>query len=441
MRLLPPCLSKLPNQTNFGLRCGINLYISAFSSCLPYPTNTKKKDSKEMKLSLKLQDDQNSLLKAKIPISIFSHPFVSSLTTPTPATTNSRSNKYSQNTSFCLSTNFPSGPSLKLSYAPSPSPSNMIPFSLSLKSGLGLFGSPKDSPLIFSAQFSLSSANPGTVIPSFSLHFKPQFGNFSFHKATSSNPSLEPDSGSHSISGTQFQSASPSHSEFGTPDTWQEVKLEPCNGGDDGLETSKIGYGKSLYSNDWFGMERSLVSKDDKKAGIFGGIAVRARTLFPVTKRAVVNLRWAVNLPSDLGSKMPYLTVNKIGIERVEEVKELKEMKNKSIGNNEDDLELVKGIYMSMKRDLEMLENKNREMKQCLEDMRLGVSARNVLRESEGLGRRVSTPFVENSNEFDRWRSKKSVAEDNGGREVKKSANKMSDVESELQKAVKAASS
>ncbi|XVF13568.1 hypothetical protein REPUB_Repub08aG0218500 [Reevesia pubescens] len=398
-----------------------------------------------MKLSLKLQDDQNPFLKAKLPISIFSQPFISSLTT---TTSNNSSNRSSQNASFSLATNFLSGPSLKLSYAPSTSPTTTtttIPFSLSLKSGLGLFGSPKDSPLIFSAQFSLSSTNPGTVIPTFSLHLKPQFGNFSFQKATSSNPSLEiPDSGSHSISGTQFQSVSPSHSEFGTPaasSAWQDVNLEPLNAGDDGLETSKLGYGKGLYSNDGFGMERSLVRKDDKKAGIFGGIAVRARTFFPVTKRAMVNLRWGLNLPADVGSKMLYLTVNKIGIERIEEVKDVKEVKNKSIGSNEDDLELLKGMYMWMKRDLEKLENENKEMKQCLEDMRLRVSAKNVRRESEGLGRRVSTPSVENSNEFERWRSKKSVAEENGGREVKKSANKMSDVESELQKAIKAASS
>ncbi|XP_021293140.1 uncharacterized protein LOC110423282 [Herrania umbratica] len=262
----------------------------------------------------------------------------------------------------------------------------------------GLFGSPKDSPLVFSAQFSLSSTKPGTVIPTFSLHFKPQFGNFALHKATSSNPSLEPDSGSDSIPGTRFQSGSTSNSEFGNgfaldgSSVWQEVKLEPRSGVDD---------------------DRSLVREDDKKAGVFGGIAVRARTLFPVTKRGVVNLRWAVNLPSDVGSKMPYLTVNKIGIERVEEVKEVKEVKSKSIESNVDDLELLKGMYSWMKRDLEMLDNENREMKQCLHDMRLGVSARNVRRESEGIGRRVSTPSVENSNEFERWRGKKSVADDN----------------------------
>ncbi|XVF52403.1 hypothetical protein PTKIN_Ptkin05aG0015600 [Pterospermum kingtungense] len=406
-----------------------------------------------MKLSLKLQDDQKPLLKAKIPISIFSQPFISSLTTTTPTTAEGGGrSKSSQNACFCLSTNFPSGPSLKLSYAPSTSPTTTtIPFSLSLKSGLGLFGSPKDSPLTFSAKFSLSSSNPGSVIPTFSLHLKPQFGNFYFRKSTSSNPNLETNSGLHSFPGTQFQSGSPSYSEIGNgfaPDAssvWQEVKLEPRNGGDDELESSKLDHGKGLYSNDaGIGMERPLPRKNDKKDGVFGGVAVRARTVFPVTKRAMVNLRWAVNFPSDVGSKIPYLTVNKIGIERVEEVKEVNEGKNKSSSSNDDDLELLKGMYMWMKRDLETLEKENREMKQCLDDMRLGVSVRNSVRsrESEGLGRRVSTPSVKNSNEFEQWRSKKSAAEDNDGREVKKNnANKMSDVESELEKAIKAAAS
>lgn len=402
-----------------------------------------------MKLSFKLQEDKNPVLKARIPISIFSQPFVSSLTTTPPTTTDSSGggsgsggNKSSQNTSFSLSTNFPSGPCFKLSYAPSASSAITIPFSLSLKSGLGLFGSPKDSPLIFSAHFSLSSVNPGTIIPTFALHFKPQFGNFSLYKATSSKPSLEPDSRPHHVSG---QSASPSNSEFGSPDSasvWQDVKLEPRNASDDGLDTLKFGYGNGLYSTDGFGMERSLVRKDDNKAGIFGGIAVRARTMFPVTKRAVVKLRWIVNLPSDLGSKMPYLTINKIGVEKIEEAKEAKEAKeekNKSMARNDDELKLLKGMYSWMRRDLDMLEDENREMKQCLEGMKHEISARKASRENEVHGWRAPTPPVKNSNDFERWRNKKNSAEDNGGKEGKKTASKLSEVENELQKAIKAA--
>ncbi|KAK8497334.1 hypothetical protein V6N12_064024 [Hibiscus sabdariffa] len=442
-RVLDPLVASIRKKGARGLtelqRMGIGLVIAVLamvSAGIVECYRLKNRESEEMKLSFKLQEEKNPVLKASIPISIFSQPFVSSLTTTTPTSTTT-DNKSSQNTSFSLCTNFPSGPCLKLSYAPSTSPSNTIPFSLSLKSGLGLFGSPKDSPLVFSAHFSLSSVNPGTIIPAFSLHLKPQFGNFSFYKSTSSKPSLESDSGSHhSVS---EQPASPSNSVFGNPDSasvWQDVKLEPRSGAGDGLHTPKFGYGTGLYSNDGFGMERSLVRKDNRKAGILGGIAVRARTTFPVTKKAVVNLRWIVNLSSDVGSKMPYLTINKIGVEKLDEVKEMKEEKNKS---NEDEFELHKGVYSRMRRDLEVLGDENREMKQCIEDMRHGVSARKATRENEGLGRRASTPSAKNSNHFEQWRSKKSSAEDNGGREAKKNATKMSELESELQKAIKAA--
>ncbi|KAL4340509.1 hypothetical protein GQ457_08G025550 [Hibiscus cannabinus] len=365
-----------------------------------------------MKLSFKLQDKKKPVLKARIPISIYNQPFVSSLTTTTD-----NNNESSQNTSFSLSTNFPSGPCLKLTYAPSPSPSTTTPFCFSLKSGLGLFGSPKDSPLVFSAQFSISSVHPGTIIPAFSLHFKPQFGNFSFYKATSSKPSLRSYSRPHHP--VSAQSVSPSNPDFGTPDSasvWQDVKLEPRDGTDDGI-----------------GMERSLVRKDGKKAWIFCGVAVRARTVFPVTKKAVVKLRWMLNLPSGVGSKMPYLTINKIGIEKPDEVMEVK---NKSVASNEGDLDLLKGMYSWIRKDLEMLENENREMKQCIEDMRHGVSARKASRENDGLARRAS---ANNSNDLEQWRNKIISVEDNSGREGKQNANKMSEVHSELQKAIKAA--
>ncbi|KAL9455825.1 hypothetical protein AB3S75_005116 [Citrus x aurantiifolia] len=92
-----------------------------------------------MKLSLKLPDDsQNTqnppILKVKIPITIFNQPFICSLTTTTAG---------SQHLSFSLGTNFPSGPSFKLNYTPlSTTCTSTTPFSFSLKSGLGLFGSP-----------------------------------------------------------------------------------------------------------------------------------------------------------------------------------------------------------------------------------------------------------------------------------------------------------
>ncbi|KAJ6342222.1 hypothetical protein OIU78_010200 [Salix suchowensis] len=192
-----------------------------------------------MKLSLNLQDDpqiQNPLLKAKLPISIFNQPFTSIFTTTT-------TNSFSDST-CALSTNFPSGPSLKLTYTPSTTTTTPgSPLSLSLKSGLGLFGSPRNSPLVFSAHFSLCKSSTNVIVPTFSLQFKPNFGHFSLHKRTtspSSNPNYDP-SGSYT-NGPHLESGSPSKSQLGNgfasdgSPGWQELKLEPCNGkGKDGF--------------------------------------------------------------------------------------------------------------------------------------------------------------------------------------------------------------
>lgn len=61
-----------------------------------------------------------------------------------------------------------------------------------------------------------------------------------------------------------------------------------------------------------------------------------------MTKRVMMNLRWGVNLPADSEVKMPCLTENKIGIERVEKVEEVKREKN--IESDVGDLELLKGM-------------------------------------------------------------------------------------------------
>ncbi|GAY40009.1 hypothetical protein CUMW_048760, partial [Citrus unshiu] len=214
---------------------------------------------------------------------------------------------FSQHLSFSLRTNFPSGPSFKLNYTPlSTTCISTTPFSFSLKSGFGLFGSPQDSPLLFSAHFSLSYTNPTNFTPTFLLHFKPQFGNFSLHKTTSSSNPNPANSGPH------LQSGSPSNIEFANRSIsdessgWQDLKLEP-----------RSGNGNSSFFN---GVDS--IRSD--------GIGV------------MMNLRWGVNLPADSEVKMPCLTMNKIGIERVEKVEEVKREKN--FESDVGDLELLKGM-------------------------------------------------------------------------------------------------
>lgn len=245
---------------------------------------------------------------------------------------------------------------------------------------------------------------------------------------------MDPGSHSNVESGDGFAPEGPSS-------VWQELKLEPC-GGRDGFLNSGFMEKNRVCPNSGIGSEpeRQFAWKNGgKDDGLLSGIAVMARTVLPVRKRVVVNMRWGVNFPANLGTKFPYLALNKIGIERVEEVKEEKKKKSAETESNVADMEVLKGMCFWMSRDLELLEKENRVMKQSLEQIKLGVSGKHYHRES-GTGEKVLQPTRESSGEFERWRSKKSVNGDAEGRETKKPTTQVSDLESELQKAIKAAS-
>ena len=135
---------------------------------------------------------------------------------------------------------------------------------------------------------------------------------------------------------------------------------------------------------------------------------------------------------------MPSLTVNTIGLERVEEGKENNNNKKQRRDGSEIDLQLLKGMCFWIRRDLEIVEKENREMKHLLDEMKLWRN--NRLKESKGGGRKLS----ESNGEVQRWRSYKSERQE----EEKKvqQPNKpqsvaTNDVESELEKAIKAATS
>lgn len=169
--------------------------------------------------------------------------------------------------------------------------------------------------------------------------------------------------------------------------------------------------------------DRQMVWLGRKKEGLLSGAAVKARTELPLSKGVKLNLRWVLKLPANLGTKMPTLTVSKVSVERIEEVKEVKAKKN--VKDGEADMELMKGMVFWMRRDLEVIEKENRDLKQCLEEMRQGVSSFN----SSGSSNR----FVE----FEQKRSK-TGNEGNRRSELKKPT---FDFESELEKAIKAAAS
>lgn len=193
-------------------------------------------------------------------------------------------------------------------------------------------------------------------------------------------------------------------------------------------ELGSVGFlGTETSRNVW----RELGIEASEKESIFSGVKVMADTKMAVAKRVGVNLRWGVCFPGDFGNKMPYLSVNKIAIERVEE---LKENRLSCDERNVGDSEMLKGMLSWMKGELESLRRDNQEMKCNLEELK-----------SKKLGRSSGgeklVPVVQNTSGFDQWRNKKRVAEENQKKEVKKVETPMTDVESELQKAIMAASS
>lgn len=193
-------------------------------------------------------------------------------------------------------------------------------------------------------------------------------------------------------------------------------------------ELGSVGFlGSERSRNVW----RELGIEGSEKESIFSGVRVMANTKMSVAKRVGVNLRWGVCFPGDFGNRMPYLSVNKIAIERVDV---LKEKKLSSDERNVGDSEMLKGMLSWMKMELESLRRDNQEMKCNLEELKL----KKLVRSS---GEEKLMPVVQNTSGFDQWRHKKRAAEENRKKESKKVESPMDDVESELQKAIMAASS
>lgn len=362
-----------------------------------------------MKISLKLQENNHQnhhhkphqqpplLLRAKIPISIFNLPFLSHFSTTTT---------HPSDLSLSLSTNFPSFPSLKLSYAAAASPAAAPPpLTLTLKSGTGLFGSPNNSPLVISAHFSFNPSNPSHPNPTFSLFLKPQLGSFSLRKSTCSHPEPEP-----------------------------TITSEPTNPDDSN-------------SFAFVPLETPVAAKEESnlKGSVFKGAQLAATTQMPVGKRVALNFRWWVNLTED---QMPVLRINKIGIHRVDDaVKDDAKSKNEEAKSGE--LDSLKSMCFWMKREVDVLTRVNREMKSELEEMRRAPPPPPRSSASYGGGGNVkegvrtkAMPSVGSPSSATKQR-KNGRGEENGNgnakKEVKKNGNLAIDVENELQRAIMAA--
>lgn len=120
-----------------------------------------------MKASLKLRDEAGPLLRAKLPVELFSVPAVASLTAGDPA-----------DLRLSLATAVPSLPSLRLSYAPN-RPAGSSPLSASLVLGHGPVGCPS-APGASAITMVVEVSAAGAL--SFSLALKPSLGDFAVRK-------------------------------------------------------------------------------------------------------------------------------------------------------------------------------------------------------------------------------------------------------------------
>ena len=333
-----------------------------------------------MKASLKFREDQKPLLRAKVPLSILGLPFQSGVIAGE-----------SKELTLNLGTFFESGPSIKIAYRPN---DTWNPFSLVVKTGTGPFGSPISSSMLMSAEFNLI----GRGNPSFMLHFKPQFGDFSIKKSQSSV-----------FDGKLVKSL---NGAVPDDDSSIEVVEKPFMNG----ASSKTAL--------------AVDSTAGTIAGLFSGIEVAARTTLPVRGRAVVNFRWGVRVPAEVKSvgenpnpnpnptagisfqKIPFLVMNKIGIEHVDGG-DSKKKTSPDVNFPPASGDVAEACF-TVKRQLEILHAENGLLKKAVEDLRREFNSVGDSSSGERNGNKSS------GGKFDRRNNDKKSNEGDVNEELKK---------------------
>ncbi|KGN58622.1 uncharacterized protein LOC105435123 [Cucumis sativus] len=283
-----------------------------------------------MKASLIFREDQNLSFRAKIPLNFFGLPFRSSVHLPD-----------SDNLSFTFATFFRSGPSFNLSYRPNQA---LNPFSLAIKAGIGLFGSPIDSPMTFAAEFNLPANQP----PRFFLHFRPQLGDFTLRRSVQSNI-------------TNFKL--PYRNLISQVD--DDVSAFTRGKSVVGPETPDLGLGNPVLSSQRIDFSEALNRVDD----VLSTMEINARSTFKVGDSTAVKFRWSMTFPTCMKkdeftakaplSKMPYLALGKIKIERAA-ASESERESNKAAGAGE---------FSGLKKHLEDLWKESRWLKKNIEQL------------------------------------------------------------------------
>ncbi|CAA7406672.1 unnamed protein product [Spirodela intermedia] len=281
-----------------------------------------------MKASAKIRQERRAtpLFRAKVPVAVLGFPFVAAASTGGDP----------GDLSFQLRTAFSGGPSLRFTFLPDPPPAK-TPFSITLSSGVGLWGSPEQSPLIVSAHLPLSSSAAAPAALSFSIQIRPSLGDFSLKRSA----------------GGPLSAAAQNPNPFPKE-----------NGG--GL------YRPMPVETD--GHRRPVAAVAAAEWDLIAGTTVAVRTTLPVARGAAVRLRWAVSLPAAAeggftfsGLRLPSLAVDKISVE--------------SSVNGEGQPAAAaaaaeeKGIPLWMKTDLEILRREHGLIREGLEELRRTAQA------------------------------------------------------------------
>lgn len=358
-----------------------------------------------MKASVKFRDDRKPLFRAKVPLNIVCLPFLSGIIAGD-----------SKELTLNLGTFFYSGPSIRIAYRPNDS---YNPFSLSIKTGTGSFGSPISSSMVMSAEFNLL----GRQNPSFMLHFKPQFGDFSVKKFHQSSVFDNFVVNSQRNKGVVSQV-----------------------GSDDSIGV--------VEAPDFMVKKITELTSRNYIASLFSGVEVAARTAVPIGGRAVVNFRWGARVPSEVKfdaaensttgtgfPKIPFLLMNKIGIEHMQVV----DSKPNKDGSSSDlafpGNPQVAEVYSMLKRQLEVLKTENGMLRKSVEDLRQEVASGARFRSGSSAGNFDSGKFSEFERSKNRSVDGKKDRRNEDKREMSSFGGKPTegDVSEELKKALKEA--
>lgn len=283
---------------------------------------------------MKFREEQKPLFRAKVPLNILGFPFQSGIVAGE-----------SKELSLNLSTFFESGPSLKVSYRPNDS---LNPFSLVFKTGIGHFGSPISSALNMSAEFNMIG---GGQNPSFFVHFKPQFGDFTVKKVQSS------------VFKKQVNGIG------GVADEDAPVIVDVFENG------------KKIFNSPLESPAAGLVK------GVLSDVEMTATTAVPLRKNATLNFRWGVRLPATEDSsmvlmkkknnstsgisfhKLPCLIINKIGIDHVARAD------NKDSSKVGPTASEAAEAFLGVKKQLEIIQAENGALKKAMDNLKGEFSA------------------------------------------------------------------